>query len=85
MAVTMTKLTLSADRELVRHAKAVAASRKTSVSALCASILKAIAQDKNRVGEPLPPVTRQATGLVKLPGGVSDRDLLEASLVAKYR
>ena len=64
------KLTLSADEALVDEAKKLARERRTSVSAMFARFVLA---------------TRQAPGLVRLPEGQSNRDLLADALTAKYR
>jgi hypothetical protein len=85
MATSMTKLTLNADRTLIRQAKSIAAKRHTSVSAMFASLLRAMTQDGDARPATLPPLTRQASGLVKMPSNKSDRELLEEALVAKYR
>lgn len=57
------KLTLSAEEELVAAAKRLAQSRRMSVSALFARVIRAL--ERMRTTEPdLGPITRQASGLV---------------------
>jgi hypothetical protein len=78
-----TKLTLSADKDTIRRAKRLAAERKTSVSALFANWVRAIdRKDANPAS--IGPLTRQATGLAKVPPNKTDRQLIEEALAEKY-
>ena len=79
----MSKLTLSADRELIRQAKKLAAENGTSVSAMFSNMLRAMGRTSG-VQEPPAPLTRKATGLIRLPPGAEDERLLEDALAAKY-
>lgn len=78
-----TKLTLSIEPEIVREAKRSAAARHTSLSALFARLLRAMSA---RRAEDLAasPVTRRAMGLVDLPGGKEDTELLAEALESKH-
>jgi hypothetical protein len=79
----MSKLTLSADRELIKEAKELAASEGTSVSALFSRLVRAMVSarlSREFVG----PLTRQASGMVRLPGAASDERLVEDGLARKY-
>ena len=78
------KLTLSAEEELVAAAKRLAQSRRMSVSALFARVIRAL--DRVRTTDPadLGPITRQASGLVTQRSHQSDRELLEEALEEKY-
>ena len=78
------KLTLSAEEELVALAKRMAKSRRMSVSALFAQMIRAL--DRARTVEPadLGPITRKASGLVTQHSPRSDRELLEEALEEKY-
>lgn len=79
------KLTLSADRRVVREAKRLAKARKTSVSAMFSRLIAAMHASQIAGKEPLGPLTRQATGLIKLPS--HDRvlaDLVADALSDKY-
>lgn len=78
-----TKLTLSADKELVERAKKVAAEEGTSLSSMFSRFLQAVL-DKRQGEEKPGPVTRRATGLVTLPEGKSDRELLEEALGERH-
>ena len=74
----MKKLTLSVDGETIAQAKRLAAERGTSVSAMFSRLVRAMAHEKGRkvvIG----PITRRATGLVNLPRGKTDRQLVEES------
>ena len=79
------KLTLSADEALVDEAKKLARERRTSVSAMFARFVLATRQAPGQGLTALGPLTQQATGLVRLPEGQSNRDLLADALTAKYR
>ena len=78
-----TKLTLSADKELVQEAKKLARQEGTSLSSMFARFLQAVLRGRRRKERP-GPLTGKATGLVKLPPHKSDRDLLEEVLSEKY-
>jgi hypothetical protein len=80
----VTKLTLSADRPLIKEAKHLAAARNTSVSAIFGRLLKALAAAETARPAELGPVTRMASGLLALPKGRTDRSLLEAALGDRY-
>ena len=79
-----TKLTLSADKELVREAKKLAEKEGTSLSSMFSRFLRAVLAER-RKERPAGPLTRKATGLAKLPAGKSDRQLLEEALADKHR
>jgi hypothetical protein len=78
------KLTLSADAALIAEAKTVAARRKTSVSAMVSGFLRTISRPEPGASLSLGPITRRASGIVKLPSGRSDKDLLGDALAARY-
>lgn len=79
----MTKLTLSVEKELVEEAKKAAKREGTSLSSMFGRFLEAVLRGR-RTKERPGPVTRKASGLVRLPGGKSDRELLEEALEEKY-
>lgn len=81
--MAMTKLTLSADDEVVAQAKRLAEESGTSVSSMFARFVAAAARERSRSPEP-GPLTRRATGLVTLPAGKSDQELIEESLAERY-
>jgi hypothetical protein len=79
----MTKLTLSADKDLVREAKKFADREGTSLSSMISRFLRAVLAVRGETPE-LGPLTGKASGLVKLPGQKSDRELLEDGLSDRY-
>jgi hypothetical protein len=82
--MTATKLTLSADRGIIADAKRLAESRHTSVSALFSRFVEGLKQAERAGPEKLGPLTRNATGLIRLPSKVSDKDLVADALSGKY-
>ena len=78
------KLTLSAEEELVALAKRVAKSRRMSVSALFAHVIRALDRETTADGSDLGPITRQASGLVTQRSHRSDRESIEEALEEKY-
>ena len=78
-----TKLTLSAEKELIAEAKKLAEREGTSLSSMFSRFLRSILHDQRKREQP-GPLTRKATGLAKLPAGKSDRQILEESLAHKY-
>ena len=83
--MAMTKLTLSADADVIADAKRWASSRRTSVSGMFARFLRSIEQIEREEGDPIGPLTRQATGLVNIPRNRSDQELVEDALSARHR
>ncbi len=79
----MTKLTLSADHELIQEAKKLAAQEGTSLSSMFSRFLQAVLLGRKKQEEP-GPITAKAKGLVKLPARKGDRELLEDALADKY-
>ena len=80
----MSKLTLSADPELIRQAKKMAAEDGTSISALFSQLVRAMIQTRAQ-RESIAPITRKATGIIQLPEAQSDEQLMEDALSLKYR
>jgi len=77
------KLTLSVDEEVIAQAKEIAARDGTSVSAMFGRIVRARSH-RTRKDIEIGPLTRQATGLAKLPPDMTDREILEQALAHKY-
>lgn len=77
------KLTLSADKELIEQAKKLAAEYGTSVSAMFCRFVTAMTRAR-RTKELIGPLTRKATGILRLPPAQGDERLLEDALAAKY-
>ena len=82
--MAMAKLTLSANADLIADAKTVAAQRKTSVSAMVSGFLRSVSRPAADPALSLGPITRRASGIVKLPSGRSDKELLGDALATKY-
>jgi hypothetical protein len=80
----MKKLTLSMDEEVIAEAKRLAAESGTSVSAMFSRLVRSMAA-RPQTKMPIGPITRRATGLVKLPPRKTDRKLVEEALEEKYR
>jgi len=77
------KLTLSADKDLIRQAKKLAAENGTSVSAMFAGLLRTMIR-AHGAQEPTGPLTRKATGLIHLSSSKDDERLVEDALATKY-
>ena len=79
----MIKLTLSADPKVVAKAKRLAVQQQTSVSAIFGRFVDSVTAGASG-DRPLGPLTREATGLIALPRGRSDRQLVQDALLEKY-
>ena len=82
--MTMSKLTLSADPDLIRQAKKLAAEEGTSVSALFSRLVRSMTRARAHQ-ESIAPLTKKATGIIQLPDLQSDEQLIEDALLHKYR
>ena len=78
-----TKLTLSADDDLVKAAKVFAGEHGTTLSSMFSRFLQALLSRK-RVRVPHGSVTRKLSGIAKMPAGKTDRDLLGGALAGKF-
>lgn len=79
----MKKLTLSADPEVIEQAKRLAKETGTSVSSLFERFVLLLAR-KRATPQRLGKITRQASGLVRLPKGKTEQDVLAEALTDKY-
>jgi hypothetical protein len=79
----ISKLTLSVDKEIVRDVKRLAKKQGTSVSAMFENYARAVTRSA-RPKRPLGPLTQKASGMLKVPAGKTDRQLLEEALFEKY-
>jgi hypothetical protein len=80
----MTKLTLSADPATVELAKKLAAEQGTSVSAMFERFVSLVAAQRTaamKVG----PLTRGASGIVRLPKGTNAHRVLEDALLERHK
>ena len=79
----MKKLTLSAEPEVIAEAHRLAALHGTSVSAMFSRIIRLLSQcdrERRRPGRG----AKKASGLIQMPEGKSERDVLDESLLDKY-
>jgi hypothetical protein len=83
MNMASSKLTLSAEKEVIELAKKFAAENGTSVSAMFSSLISSMARTRES-REPIGPLTQMASGLIRLPADVPDERLLEDALAEKY-
>jgi hypothetical protein len=79
----MNKLTLSADDDIIRSAKRIAADHNTSVSALFTRFVQTMVR-REWVDKPIGPIARKASGLVSLPDDRTDDDLLSDALADRH-
>lgn len=84
----MTKLTLTAEPDLVRDLKRIAHRQGTSLSAMFARYGKALVavnkQRKRRVSADIGPITRACIGVAKLPKGMTADQVREEAMFEKY-
>ncbi len=79
----MKKLTLSADPDVIEEARELAEQTGTSVSSMFERFIRVLAVQR-RSTRPLGPLTRKASGMIALPKGKSDRQILEDALLDKH-
>jgi hypothetical protein len=78
----MKKLTLNADPEVIEEARKLARESGTSVSSMFERFVRLRSQQAH--GRGVGPLTRKASGLIVLPKGNSERQVLEDALQEKY-
>lgn len=79
----MTKLTLSADQQVIQTARRLSRRNRTSISAMFARMVLA-ADDQSHRQERLPPIVARASGIIQLPGPSRDDEVLAEALLDKY-
>jgi len=79
----MKKLTLSADPQVIEDAHQLARRGGTSVSSMFERFVRLLAR-RSGARPALGPLTRKATGMIALPKGRSDRQVLEDALLEKH-
>ena len=79
----MTKLTLSVEKEVAEKAKEIAAANGTSVSSMFSRFVQSMAGARKRPRK-VGPLTRKASGLVKLPPDKDYKELLTEALMERY-
>lgn len=80
----LTKLTLSAEKDIVASAKKLAHKNKTSISSMFSRFMQATVDIGAKHKIPLAPITIRASGIVNLPKGKTDTELLGEALSDKY-
>ncbi len=78
----MKKLTLSVDESVLRSARRLARAQGTSISAMFSRLVRAMARRKEEAE--LPPLTARMSGILTVPKGKSDRQLIEEALDERY-
>jgi hypothetical protein len=81
--IVMKKLTLSADPDVIEQARELAEQTGTSVSSMFARVVRLLAEQRG-AARPFGPLTRKASGMIVLPKGRSDRQILEDALLEKH-
>lgn len=79
----MKKLTLGVDPQVIEKARDLAEQTGTSVSSMFERFVRLLAGE-HRSAKPIGPLTRKATGMIALPKGRSDREILEDALLEKH-
>lgn len=79
----MKKLTLSAEPEIIENAREIAEQTGTSVSSMFERFVRLMTEQRH-TSRPLGTITRKASGLISLPRGKSDRQLIEDALLEKH-
>lgn len=82
--MAITKLTLSVDRDVVNNAKRLARERNTSISALFERFIVSLLASTKLPPEGIGPITRKASGLIKMEDGSRHEDILAEALADKY-
>ncbi|MBW8014550.1 MAG: ribbon-helix-helix protein, CopG family [Planctomycetes bacterium] len=79
----MGKLTISMDDDIIRAAKQLAAADNVSVSAMFRRyVLCRLKPQKPKIK--IGPLTKKATGIIKLDESKSDKELIAEALMEKY-
>ena len=77
------KLTLSADKEIIEQARKIAREKNSSISAMFSQYIQAIA-DLEEYAQDLGPLTKKASGIINLPEDKTDKELLDEALWEKH-
>lgn len=79
----MKKLTLSVDPNVIAEARELAEKTGTSVSSMFERLVRLLAAERRTV-RPIGPLARKASGLITLPKGKTERQVLEDALLEKH-
>jgi hypothetical protein len=81
----MKKLTLSMEEKDIRAARRIARAHGTSISGMFTRMVRVMSKVREKpTEEELPPLTRKAMGMIKLPEGRTEREVLEDALLDKH-
>ena len=79
----MKKLTLSAEPEVIEAARRLAELHGTSVSAMFSRFVRVLERREQQRPE-IGALAREASGLIQWPAGLSEREVLEDTLLEKH-
>jgi len=79
----MKKLTLSADEQVIREAKRLARDSGTSVSSMFERFVRSQSR-RRKPARHIGPITRKATGVIRMTKDKSEQDILAETLIKKY-
>ena len=79
----MNQLTIEVDAKVIELAKQLAIDNNTTISSLFENFILALSQRRTTIGK-IGPLTQQATGILKVPPGMTDQELIEEALLEKY-
>ena len=84
--MAMSKLTLTAPKDVIAIAEQLARTENTSISAMFVSFVMAKARtlEEPRSQQPLGPLTKSLTGIVKLPADFDEKEFMSDVLAKKY-
>jgi hypothetical protein len=81
----MKKLTLSMEEKDIRAARRIAREQGVSISRMFTRLIRLMAgKGPAAAEEELPPLTRKLSGIVSLPKGKSDRELIEEAILERH-
>ena len=82
----MKKLTLSMEEADIRAARRIAREHGTSISGMFSRLIRAMMARRRKDNEPqeLPPLTRELSGIISLPKGKSDREIIEEAILDRH-
>jgi len=80
------KLTLSMEEADIRAARRIAREHGTSISGMFSRLIRAMMARRRKDNEPqeLPPLTRELSGIISLPKGKSDREIIEEAILDRH-
>lgn len=76
-------LKLTLEESVIADARRLAAERGQSVSAMFSDLVRAMAGTSSW-REEIPPLTTRLTGIISVPAGMTDRELITDALLERY-